>query len=174
MTIDDINLTILQLLAEHKFLTTQQIAKFLHSENRLFSSTVRIMSRRLQTLQAKRIITARAERQVGGVGQGDRYGWAVHGYPIRITRTRNEWINMRGVIQSIEARLILTNGGGTDDRATSGIMSWIGGDWYNNNSSWMNEHKHARLRLVSNDWDIYGNTDIPAATLRLNKPPGWT
>lgn len=70
MTIDDINLTILQLLAEHKFLTTQQIAKFLHSENRLFSSTVRIMSRRLQTLQAKRIITARAERQVGGVGQG--------------------------------------------------------------------------------------------------------
>ncbi len=111
---------------------------------------------------------------IGGVGQGDRYGWAVHGYPIRITRTRNEWINMRGVIQSIEARLILTNGGGTDDRATSGIMSWIGGDWYNNNSSWMNEHKHARLRLVSNDWDIYGNTDIPAATLRLNKPPGWT
>ena len=111
---------------------------------------------------------------IGGVGQGDRYGWAVHGYPIRITRTRNEWINMRGVIQSIEARLILTNGGGTDDRATSGIMSWIGGDWYNNNSSWMNEHKHARLRLVSNDWDIYGNTDIPAATLRANKPPGWT
>lgn len=113
-------------------------------------------------------------QSIGGVGQGSRFGWAVHGYPLRITRTRSEWINMRGVIQSIEARLTLTNPAGTDDRASSGIMSWIGGDWYNNNSSWMNEHKHARLRLVSNDWDIHGNTDIPAATLRLNKPPGWT
>lgn len=70
MTIDNTNLTILHLLSEHKFLTTQQIAKFLHDEKRLFSSTVRIMSRRLQTLHTKRIITARAERQVGGVGQG--------------------------------------------------------------------------------------------------------
>ena len=70
LTFDATDLTILHLLAEHKFLTTQQVAKFLHTEQRLFSSSVRIASRRLNNLHARHVITSRAERQVGGVRQG--------------------------------------------------------------------------------------------------------
>lgn len=110
---------------------------------------------------------------IGSLGAGTREIWTIHGYPFSVTKSRSEWIGMRGVVQSLECRLILHNPAGTDDRASSGILCWQSADWYNNNETWMNEHFHPRLRSVSNDWQLMAGTDIPAATLRANKPPGW-
>lgn len=67
----DKEILILQLLAEHKFLTTQQLAKFIHTEDRLFQSTVRAVSRWLYRLNHDRkLIIWQPARQVGGMGHG--------------------------------------------------------------------------------------------------------
>ena len=69
LKLDAKDLIVLRLLEEHKFLTAQQIAKFLHTPNRLFASTIRLTTRYVKQLRDRKFITVNA-RQVGGVGHG--------------------------------------------------------------------------------------------------------
>lgn len=67
--LDSKDMFFIQLLAEHRFLTTQQIAKFTHEETRLFDSSVRMANRRLKRLRSMKLIATRTGN-VGGVRQG--------------------------------------------------------------------------------------------------------
>ncbi len=62
----DRDIVVLHLLAEHKFLTTQQLAKFVHAEERRFNSTVRAVSRWVRKLDEAKLITSKSDRRVGG------------------------------------------------------------------------------------------------------------
>ena len=76
LRLDDRDLQILHLLDEHKFLTTQQVAKFMHAPSRMFASSVRLASRKMSSLQEAKLITAGGLRRVGGIGQGSEpYVW---------------------------------------------------------------------------------------------------
>ncbi len=76
LRLDERDLQILHLLDEHKFLTTQQVAKFMHAPSRMFASSVRLASRKMSSLQEAKLITAGGLRRVGGTGQGSEpYVW---------------------------------------------------------------------------------------------------
>lgn len=76
LRLDGSDLQILHLLDEHKFLTTQQVAKFMHAPSRMFASSVRLASRKMSSLQAAKLVTAGGLRRVGGIGQGSEpYVW---------------------------------------------------------------------------------------------------
>lgn len=63
------DMTKLHLLAEHKFLTAQQVAKFIHTETRQFKSSVRLATLRLNRLHALNLMALQAG-QVGGASHG--------------------------------------------------------------------------------------------------------
>ncbi len=63
------DMTTLHLLNEHKFLTAQQVAKFIHTETRQFKSSVRLATLRLNRLYALNLIALQAG-QVGGASHG--------------------------------------------------------------------------------------------------------
>ena len=76
LRLDERDLQILHLLDEHKFLTTQQVAKFMHAPSRMFASSVRLASRKMSSSQEAKLITAGGLRRVGGTGQGSEpYVW---------------------------------------------------------------------------------------------------
>lgn len=113
-------------------------------------------------------------QSLGSIGAGTRSAWAIHGFPVSHNTSRSFWLGIKGTLWVHEARLILHNGAGTDDRATSGLLAWIGADWYFN-GSWVQENCHARLRIVTNNWNIYTLTDIPESVLRAAPlPPGFS
>lgn len=83
--------------------------------------------------------------------------------------------NVVGTLVFIEARTILHNGAGTDDRNLQYAMLKIGCDWTIQGVANLGEYMHSNWQVVSADgvWNLYASTDIPAATLQANPPPGF-
>lgn len=83
--------------------------------------------------------------------------------------------NVVGTLVYIEARTVLHNAGGTDDRNLMNCLIKIGADWTIQNTANLGEYMHSNWQLVSPDgsWNLYAATDIPAATLQANPPPGF-
>lgn len=69
IALDGKEILLLHLLAEHKFLSTQQVAKFIHTPTRLFKSSVRNVTLRLNKLHGMNLIALQPGR-VGGVYHG--------------------------------------------------------------------------------------------------------
>lgn len=89
---------------------------------------------------------------------------------------------VRGIITSVEARLILDNGSGTDDRAQARYVTQSGCDLYHS-SSYPNATDYPGNAtpaigggghgLTANDWRVFGFTSMTRAELEANPPPGW-
>jgi hypothetical protein len=105
----------------------------------------------------------------------DRYAdYALHGYPINTTRTRGDWVaNVRGILQVMEARLIVHNPSAPDDRGSANIMIWSGGDWRAGGQYLNDGDGVGRLKLVKNDWDIFTMCTVPSSLLLQYPPPGF-
>ena len=101
-----------------------------------------------------------------------------HGFPYRITKQYQEWRNYKGFIQFFEARLILNNTSGDDDRDNADLMVWPGHDLYRDSSpeagNWANEWDHGRLRYLSNNWKTFITCSVLPADYNNNPPPGFT
>lgn len=117
---------------------------------------------------------------LGSIGVGNdgssiprRLRWALHGYPVNSSRTRLAWLQCKGAMTVLEARLILHDPSGVDDRANAGLLMWTGADWYAG-GSYINEHCHGRLKLITNDWQIFSAHDLTSAQLASYPPPGYS
>lgn len=117
---------------------------------------------------------------LGSIGVGNdgsaiprRLKWALHGYPVNSSRTRLQWLQCHGAMTVLEARLILHDPSGTDDRANAGLLMWTGADWYAG-GSYINEHCHGRLKLITNDWQIFSAHDLTSAQLASYPPTGYS
>lgn len=80
-----------------------------------------------------------------------------------------------GVVSLVEARLILDNAGGTDDRAASKYMVEAGADYYPDvtgpgipNNPGIGGGK---FKYVKNDWNCFSFTTLSEQQLRDNPPP---
>jgi hypothetical protein len=85
----------------------------------------------------------------------------------------------RTVIACLEARLVLINGSGTDDRATSNYLVEGGADW------WPTEYGalptsytegtppvgNGKLKFAQANWRSYCTTNLSLSDLQLNTPP---
>ena len=69
IVLDGKEVLLLHLLAEHKFLSTQQVAKFIHTSERLFKSTVRNVTIKLNKLHEMNLVSVQPG-QSGGVKHG--------------------------------------------------------------------------------------------------------
>lgn len=106
----------------------------------------------------------------------DTYMW--HAFPIGgYTATRDFWQNsVAGTVTTCEARLILHNPAGVDDRATSGLMMNIGEDWFYNNGSgnhWAGGHMHSNWTTLTNNFQLFACSDLTQAQILANPPPGF-
>lgn len=121
---------------------------------------------------------------LGSIGFGNdgtdpprRSKWALHGYPANSYKTRGTWLTYNGLLSYLEARLILHDPSGPDDRSSAGLMIWSGADWYGNGgaaSGYINELAHGRLKLITNDWKIFSVHDLTQAQLDAYPPPGFS
>lgn len=120
---------------------------------------------------------------IGSIGYGDdgfsiprRYKWTVHGYNNGTTKTRSQWTAYKGLLYVIEARLIMHDPSGADNRSGAGLMMWMGADWYRYSPSddYINENCHGRLKVITNDWAIYSCSDISSSLLTSYPPPGYS
>lgn len=123
---------------------------------------------------------------IGSVGYGDdgssvprRYKWTVHGYNNGTFKTRAQWVAYKGILATIEARLILHDPNGTDDRSGAGLMMWIAtGDIYYGSSfagaNWIGENAHGRLKLITSDWGLFSASDCSSTLLTNYPPPGFS
>lgn len=99
--------------------------------------------------------------------------WPLSGYD----KTVSTWTsNIVGTIVVWEGRLILHDTSGTDDRAKANIIAYTGADYYNmsNSAAYVGEAYHGRWKQVTNDWQTFSGSDIPAAVLQANPPPGFS
>ena len=111
---------------------------------------------------------------VGSIGYGNRTTWVLHAWPADNTLPQSTWVNdVVGAVTVFEARLIVHDQNQPDDRADANLLVAVGADWYGP-GQYYGEHSHGRLRLLTNDWNIYSSTDIPEAVLRANPPPGYS
>ncbi|RWR21290.1 hypothetical protein D8Y24_09090 [Agrococcus lahaulensis] len=78
---------ILQLVSEHRFITTMQLQRLCFADHRTTAAGVRACRRVLERLQRLRILT-RLERQIGGAGSGSQaHTWHLDTIGDRLTRT---------------------------------------------------------------------------------------
>ena len=76
----------------------------------------------------------------------------------------------------MEARIISHDPSGSDQRASSNLLAYVGCDWYlpGGPSGYIHESWHGRLVRPYADWVEVAGTDIPTATLLANPPPGFS
>ncbi len=85
--------------------------------------------------------------------------------------------DVAAVYTTVQARLILENKNGTDDRATSRYILSMGGDyWKNATVGWDNFKTNAdfaigRFKYVTNDWQAFNCFAGDAEALKKNPPP---
>ena len=115
---------------------------------------------------------------IGAVGMPaySGIGWCIHGFPLPVfSRSRNTWVSsVAGTIVYCRARLILHDGGGVDDRNNSGLMLNLGADYSVPGVRMIGASMHNRWKQITNDWQWFYCTDLPASFLRANPPSGWT
>lgn len=82
-----------------------------------------------------------------------------------------------GVVTAVQARLILTDPKGPDNRKDARLMMSVGADyWQALDSKWDYWKTNAdvgigRFRMIGNDWSWHYMTSLDAAALRKNPPP---
>ena len=122
---------------------------------------------------------------LGGIGSGNIYvapnlakysTYLWHGFPLGgYSTSRDAWqSSIVGTITTVEGRLTLHDPNGPDDSAQSGLGIAVGEDWYWNagaGNHWGGGHGHSNWTPMTRNWDLYGFTDIPRATLLANPPP---
>lgn len=97
--------------------------------------------------------------------------WAADG---RVTMNPN---NIKGVWISVEARLILDDSDGVDDRNQANFMLGVGGDyWRNLTASWDNFQSSGdiaigRMKYLSNEWQAFNMHTLTSEQLDLYPPP---
>lgn len=106
-----------------------------------------------------------------GYGALENYLWHPYGSPHTIPP------GAIGCVSVIFGRLILGNLSAADDRHLAKILIGIAGDWYRDNSSPKQQDVNvvdmgwSRLKYATNNWQLFGFTNIAHATLRANPPP---
>jgi hypothetical protein len=83
--------------------------------------------------------------------------------------------DLRGVVSLCEARLILTNAGGTDDRSIAKFLVGAGGDYYPTTTGpgIANNPGIAggKFKYVSVNWRSFAMTTLTQAQIEANPPP---
>jgi hypothetical protein len=97
-----------------------------------------------------------------------------HFYPD--TRMAVDPTTLAGVVAYLEARLVLINGAGTDDRANAKLLIEAGGDAYisttsNNDPSVRPSLASGKYKYVQLGWRSYAMTTMTLAQLQANPPP---
>lgn len=81
--------------------------------------------------------------------------------------------SVKGTLIFIEARQIEHTVGGTDDRNLQNVLINVGADWYVGATN-LGPYFRSNWQEVDNNWTMFAATDIPAADLINNPPPGFT
>jgi hypothetical protein len=84
-----------------------------------------------------------------------------------------------GVVACLEARVILINSGGTDDRATSNYLVEGGADWWPTATSGLPSAYNGvtppvgngKFKFAQANWRSYCSTNLTLSDLQLNPPP---
>jgi hypothetical protein len=101
----------------------------------------------------------------------------LHSHPIEYVNTRQWWVdNVRAVLEVLEARLIVHDPSGTDDRANANLMIWSASNWYANDVYVVDGAGVGRVKLIPSNgaWRTFSWSSIPITTLNTNPPPGWS
>ena len=113
----------------------------------------------------------------GGQSLPKWYKWANHGYPSTVYKTRSQWTGgYHGLLVVMEGRLIL-HGSGADNRASCGLMVWMGADWYLPSAApddYLQGCYASKIKLLTNDWQIFSAHDLTQAQLEAYPPPGYS
>ncbi len=106
---------------------------------------------------------------LGSIGYGNdgsavprRNKWTNHGYGAGVTKTRKQWIDTyKGLTFTIEARAIKHDPNGADNTNNTGLLMWIGADWYRNSpqGSYINGVGVGRLRVIDADWQLFSMSE---------------
>ena len=109
------------------------------------------------------------------VGVGINAGYNYHYYGSG--RAFVDINNIQGVYTSVEARLILDNPNGIDDRAQSRTLNSMGADWWLNMTvGWLPDWSAnfgiggGRNKWVTTDWQTYNMCTRTVAQIRANPP----
>jgi len=125
---------------------------------------------------------ARDESSNGGglsviVGVGDWAGYNYHFYTSG--RAFVDVNNIVGVFTTCEARLIMSDTGGTDDRANCKNLLQMGSDWWlNTTTGWLPDWSAnsgiggSRSKWVTSDWQSYSMCSLTPAQIAANPPVG--
>ena len=113
----------------------------------------------------------------GGQSLPKWYKWTNHGYPSTVYKTRSQWTGgYHGLLVVMEGRLIL-HGSGADNRASCGLMVWMGADWYLPSAApddYLQGCYASKIKLLTNDWQIFSAHDLTQAQLEAYPPPGYS
>jgi hypothetical protein len=112
----------------------------------------------------------------GGVSVTAGNGYNFHFWPT-VDRATIDPNDIKGVFTTVQARLVLNDPDGPDDRAEARYLLGMGADyWRGVDGQWDNFKTNGdvgigRHRFVSIDWQSFNMTSVPAEELRLNPPP---
>jgi len=112
----------------------------------------------------------------GGISIQFRNGYIFHFWPSNGRTTMNPQ-TINGVWISVEARLILHDSKGTDDRNLANFMLGVGGDyWKSNTAVWDNFNTNAdigigRLKYITNEWKAFNMHTLTIKQLNTVPPP---
>ena len=102
----------------------------------------------------------------GSVGYGALSDYCAHFFPCEATINASTFLD---AFCTYEARLILSNPAGTDDRRLSNLMGQGGIDFYNG-YSYGTEQCHSNFSRIGNDWTLFGTHSLFDSELRANPP----
>jgi hypothetical protein len=92
--------------------------------------------------------------------------------------------SMRGILTSVEARLVVRNPALADDRANARYVAQSGCDLYHSSPNYNTVSAFDPIGavpaigsgghgIVTNDWRVFTFTTLTAAEILANPPPGW-
>lgn len=103
-------------------------------------------------------------------------GHNMHFFPAG--RAAVAWANIAGVVAWFDARLILDNPAGFDDRASAKFLAGAGADyWIDDSAGWSADFSNngdiaiARLRWVTSDWQTFTMSTLTPAQIQVTPPP---
>jgi hypothetical protein len=111
----------------------------------------------------------------GGISVTAGNGWNFHFWTNRVNLDPND---IKGIYTQVQARLVLKNPDGMDDRASSRYLVNDGADYWRSLTApwaadWSNNGGVAsgRLKFVKNNWQNFSMTTLSATELSQNPPP---
>jgi PA14 domain len=111
----------------------------------------------------------------GGLSVKAGNGWNYHFWTNRVNLDPND---IKGIYTQVQARLILQNPNGSDDRASARYLVNDGADYWRSVSApwaadWSNNGGAAsgRFKFVTNNWQAFSMTTLSLDQLNQNPPP---